>query len=159
MILELQLTRFAYTRFWTLGQLYANSDFLCFALEDPDRLQFSLPKLATRTAIPAGRYQVLMTMSHRFGRIMPQLVDVPGFSGIRIHPGNTAQNTEGCILLGMGIHTDGTLNESKKAVGAIEGLIRNAQQTFLTITRMGPSDGWRDALTQSLAEDHKPAEA
>lgn len=71
--------------------------FKCFTLEDPVR---EGPKIYGRTAIPAGTYQVIINKSGRFKRFMPLLLNVPGFSGIRIHIGNTARETDGCILVG-----------------------------------------------------------
>jgi hypothetical protein len=57
-------------------------------------------KVYAQTAIPTGKYQVVMTYSSRFKKVMPLLLNVPGFSGIRIHSGNTANETEGCIITG-----------------------------------------------------------
>lgn len=69
---------------------------LCFTCEDPVRLI----KVARVTAIPAGQYEVIVSRSVRFGRDLPEILSVPDFSGVRIHPGNTAEDTEGCILPG-----------------------------------------------------------
>ena len=81
----------------TIGQL-TFGNFNCFTLEDTERAPGV--KVAGQTAIPAGRYEVQMTFSPRFQRNMPLVMGVPGFAGIRIHSGNTAEDTEGCLLLG-----------------------------------------------------------
>ena len=115
-MIALTLRRFARASGWTIGHLSAGGEALCFTLEDPDRLLVGLPKLPKRTAIPHGHYDVRMTPSARFNRVTPQLMDVPGFAGVRIHPGNSAADTEGCVLPGRAADLfAGLVRESAKA--------------------------------------------
>lgn len=89
------------TRKWNfpesvLGTLAIDSHFECFTLEDVER-EIKVPG---KTAIPRGIYSVVLDYSNRFKTVMPHILDVPGFEGVRIHAGNTAADTEGCILVG-----------------------------------------------------------
>jgi len=79
-------------------------------------------KIAGRTAIPSGYYRVLKTMSSRFGRCTLHIMDVPGYAGIRIHSGNVAANTEGCILPGMTYSKD-EVHGSREALTKLESLL------------------------------------
>jgi Family of unknown function (DUF5675) len=96
--MDLKVTRKVYTPHSTIGELYIDGQFECYTLEDTVRGPGI--KIPGATAIPIGRYQVLIDYSNRFQRNMPHVLDVPGFDGIRIHSGNTDKDTEGCILLG-----------------------------------------------------------
>ena len=98
--MRLELRRTTYTRESTVGELFVDGVFECYVLEDVARAPRS-PKVFGRTAIPAGTYGVVVTMSNRFRRLMPLLLNVPGYAGVRIHSGNTAADTEGCLLLGL----------------------------------------------------------
>lgn len=103
----------------TLGELDLGSGRFCYTLEDAIREMPGMPvdvwKVAGQTAIPAGRYKLAITPSARFKRPLPILLDVPGFSGIRIHPGNTAADTEGCLLLGKTRISPTQIGESRAA--------------------------------------------
>lgn len=91
-----------------IGELLINGKKFCDTLEDRERLVWSLlpfrqllgTKILGTTAIPAGRYEVVLTYSNRFKRTLPLLLKVPQFDAIRIHGGNTESDTEGCILIG-----------------------------------------------------------
>lgn len=116
----------------TIGELLIDDVRQCYTLEDQIRRG---PKVPGETAIPAGRYQVVITESARFKRPLPLLLDVPGFKGIRIHPGNTCNDTEGCILVGATMGPD-RVNQSRKAFAPLFKRLQTAPQTgpvWLTI--------------------------
>lgn len=113
----------------TIGELTIDGAFECYTCEDEVREIEGQPvsswKVASKTAIPRGTYGVAITLSNRFKRDLPLLQDVSGFEGIRIHPGNTALDTEGCILPGRTC-TDRTCGESKVAFSALFDKIKAA---------------------------------
>lgn len=80
-----------------IGDLFIDGVFFCHTLEDEKRADGL--KVYGETAIPAGIYNVKLTISNRFKRLMPLLLDVEGFKGIRIHGGNTSKDTHGCPLV------------------------------------------------------------
>lgn len=97
--MKLTLIRTDFDPTTTIGQLLVDGKQECFTCEDTVR-PAGEEKIFGRTAIPYGTYQVKLTWSNRFKRMMPLVCDVPGFSGIRIHTGNSSADTEGCILVG-----------------------------------------------------------
>ena len=96
--LELKVLRTTFTNNSTIGDLYIDERYHCHTLEDVVRA--GNVKVDGATAIPSGRYEVIMNFSNRFKKTMPLLLNVAGFDGIRIHKGNTAEDTLGCILVG-----------------------------------------------------------
>lgn len=127
--MEITLTPVSKTSNSTISTVKVNGMFECYALEDTVREVQGQPvsqwKVAGKTAIPAGRYKVIVDMSNRFKRELPLLVNVPGFAGVRIHPGNSSADTEGCILPGASHSTD-WVGESKKAFAGLFDKIRDA---------------------------------
>lgn len=96
--MELILIRKEKTDESTIGELFVGNLFECYTLEDVEREV----KIAGKTAIPKGRYEIIISWSNRFERFMPLLLGVPNYEGVRIHSGNTAKDTLGCILVGAG---------------------------------------------------------
>ena len=86
----------------TIGEISISGFFECYILEDVDRfLEKDGIKIAGKTAIPRGCFEIILDWSDRFKCLMFLLIDVPGFTGVRIHAGNTAENTDGCLLTGQ----------------------------------------------------------
>lgn len=127
------LRRLEFTDVSTIGELTID-DFKCWTLEDTARENtFKIPG---KTAIPAGRYRVIISYSTRFKRDLPLLLDVPNFEGVRIHPGNTDQQTEGCILPGYSKEKD-WIGDSRRACEDLQKIIEErikTEQLWLTIT-------------------------
>jgi hypothetical protein len=97
----MQLNRRWLTEESTVGELSVSDERLAYVLEDRYRGDDPTAKVQGRTAIPCGRYEIVIAHSPRFRRDLPLLLNVPGFSGIRIHPGNDADDTDGCLLPGL----------------------------------------------------------
>jgi hypothetical protein len=94
--MNLKVVRKTFTEQSTVGELSVNGKFECFTLEDKVRAV----KIHGATAIPEGIYEVAITFSEKFQKQLPLLLKVPNYEGVRIHSGNTAADTEGCILVG-----------------------------------------------------------
>lgn len=122
--MKLFLERDIFTDKATTGRLTIGMDHECYTLEDVVRDI----KIKGETAIPYGIYEIVINWSNRFQRPMPLLLNVPGFDGIRIHAGNTAADTEGCILVGAGRGTD-YVTESKKAFAGLFVKLVKAMET------------------------------
>lgn len=112
---------------YTISKLTVDDEYLCDALEDTvrDLGPNGEGKIYGHTAIPSGTYQVIRTMSPRFKKMLPLLLKVPFFEGVRIHPGNTEADTEGCILVGMNT-TAGRVNNSRMMFSLLDEKIEQA---------------------------------
>lgn len=127
--MKLELIRHALKADYTIGRLFIDGIYFCDTLEDTVRTG---PKVFGKTAIPQGTYKVQITYSNRFKQPMPLLIDVPGFSGIRIHPGNTAEDTHGCILVGKNT-IKGRLTESRNTYYRLFNMLRGFGDIEITI--------------------------
>jgi hypothetical protein len=118
--MNLLLNRLQLDPAFTIGELLVDGTFFCWTLEDTVRPAGI--KVPGSTAIPGGKYDVIITFSNRFQCDMPLVAGVPNFEGIRIHPGNTAADTEGCILVGDDRHGS-SVGNSRNAFGRLFPLL------------------------------------
>lgn len=135
--MELELKRIAKRDDYTIGNLSVDGAYFCDTLEDTDRgidwgmssRDIAYRKIKAKTAIPTGKYEVRLTLSPRFGRVLPLLMNVKCFEGVRIHPGNSPEDTEGCILVGL---------------NKVKGQVIESRKTFDTLYRMLADEVKRD---------------
>lgn len=131
--MELTLNRIFLGSSATIGELLINDKHLCDTLED--RVRPEGEKVYGKTAIPEGTYEVKLTHSPRFKKILPEILNVPNFSGIRIHTGNSSKDTEGCILVGT---WDGEkedwISDSRIAFEKLMSLLQKAEDKKESIT-------------------------
>jgi|SRR5262245_3270699 len=130
----------------TIGELFLDDEpRFCYTCEDVSRLDptpetpwndadVAQVKIPAHTAIPPGTYPIVWHASHRFGRVLPKLMNVPGFTDILIHNGNTAADTSGCILVGATRWPNG-VGQSMKTLDALLEKMQAARGTLsITIT-------------------------
>lgn len=129
---------------YCIGHLYVDGEYLSDTLEDTSRgLNSKMPlkeilkiKIKGLTAIPTGIYAIsLNTVSPKYSKKkffmdlckgkMPRVLDVPGYDGILIHPGNSAKDTDGCILVGYNKVKGGLVN-STEAFIKLYGMLKKA---------------------------------
>lgn len=132
-MLKLLLVREIKNEKQTHGRLFKvdkdnKREFICYTLEDKERLV----KVKGQTAIPTGKYTVIVTMSPRFKKELPLILNVPNFSGVRFHGGNDENDSEGCPLLGMVRHSN-AISNCAPAVALVTKMIKEAKEAQLTI--------------------------
>lgn len=142
--MELKLEIIKRAKGYRAGKLFIEGKFFGYTIEDEDRglnqkmtkeMIASIKKYGI-TAIPTGRYEVAFTFSNRFQRSMMQLLNVPGYEGIRIHVANTAKDVEGCIGVAYEDSSDGFAGNSRKAIKDLEAFLRpiaKKEKIFITI--------------------------
>lgn len=151
--MELLVKRNASAKGATIGALFVDGVQECFTLEDvvrepagQENVFRTAPehdawvatwKIPNVTAMPRGRYRVIITFSPHFGCLLPLLVDVPGYTAVRIHWGNKAADTDGCLLVGQ--TTEGNLVYKSKAAfdvlfPKVQASIAAGEDVFLTVS-------------------------
>ena len=127
--MQITVKRLHKTNTSTIGELLIDGLFECYTLEDIERPV----KIKAETAIPKGTYKVIINQSNRFKRLMPLLLNVPNFEGVRIHAGNTNHDTEGCILVGRTRSKD-FIGQSRKAYEKLFKKMQAAKDISLIIS-------------------------
>jgi hypothetical protein len=125
---------------YTIGSLFLNSVYFCDTLEDKDRglkqdtalYEIAKTKIKHKTAIPAGIYEVIVNMSPAKKRLLPRLLNVPGFDGILIHRGNTEDDSSGCILVGENKVKGKVINSTKYEEKLVE-ILKNQNKIYIEI--------------------------
>lgn len=134
--MELKLNRIFLGSSATIGELLVNDKYLCDTLED--RVRPEGEKVYGKTAIPEGTYEMVLSYSPRFKKILPEILNVPNFTGIRIHCGNSSADSSGCILVGT---WDGEkkdwISDSKvvfnKLMSLLQEAVDNKEEITITI--------------------------
>jgi hypothetical protein len=127
--MKIEVKRLHRTENSTIGELTIDGKFECYTLEDKERDV----KIKSETAIAKGTYKVIINQSNRFKRLLPLLINVPNFEGVRIHPGNSNHDTEGCILVGMNRSVD-YITKSRKAFDSLFKKMQKAKNITITIS-------------------------
>ena len=127
--MKIEIKRLHKTANSTIGELSIDGVWECYTLEDIERPV----KIKAETAIAKGTYKVIINQSNRFKRLMPLLLNVPNFEGVRIHAGNTNHDTEGCILVGRTRSKD-FIGQSRKAYDTLFSKMQKAKEITLTIS-------------------------
>ena len=139
--MNLLLKRTDFTDTSTIGSLYVNGGFFCYILEDKDRglnqgmslVEISARKIFGKTAIPYGTYTVKLSMSNRFKRLLPEILNVKGYESVRIHRGNTAEDTLGCLIVGLR-KAYNSVFESTAAETALMRVLQSERNYPITLT-------------------------
>ena len=127
--MRIEIKRLHKTANSTIGELTIDGIWECYTLEDIERPI----KIKSETAIPRGTYKIIINKSNRFKKMLPLLLNVPNFEGVRIHPGNTNHDTEGCILVGRTQSKD-FIGQSRKAFDSLFAKMQKAKEITLIIT-------------------------
>ena len=141
--MRLTLMRIANRPTYCIGKLYIDGEYFCDTIEDTDRglddimaeSDIKQLKVYGETAIPTGIYPVTITYSPKYKKMMPLISNVKGYSGIRIHSGNTSKDTEGCLIVGKNKEV-GKVLESRATYNALyKRLVQTKERIIIDIRR------------------------
>lgn len=131
--MELKLNRIFLGSSATIGELYVDGEHIADTLED--RVRPEGEKVYGKTAIPEGTYEMVLSYSPRFKKILPEILNVPNFTGIRIHSLNKAEESEGCIGVGEWNGKDTNwISNSRKAFNKLFAILQEASDRGEKIT-------------------------
>ena len=125
----LTVNTIAQKKTYTVSRLLIDGEYFCDVLEDTVRTG---PKVWGETAIPAGTYKMRLSKSARFGRVLPEILNVPNFTGIRIHGGTTAEDSHGCLLVGIN-EVKGKVLKSQITLAKLLMVLTNSGESEFTI--------------------------
>jgi hypothetical protein len=120
-MIKLLLQRKVSKSLYTMGKLFVNGEQFCDTLEN------------TKKIIPTGSYKIALIWSNKFQRVLPELANVPSRLAIMIHRGNSAKDTQGCILVGINNNKAGWLSNSAKYEQKIVELIKQYRECWVTV--------------------------
>lgn len=126
----IEVKRFEFKDTYTVGKMYIDNIYECYTLEDVVRKG---AKVNGQTAIPTGTYNLIINHSNRFNRDLPLLENVPNFTGVRIHAGNTSAHTEGCILVGATWSGKDFIGNSRVAFNKLFEKLKKAKKVTIKI--------------------------
>ena len=144
--MEILLVRSTFTDDYTEGKLFVNGVYVCDTVEDKDRGlddkmsedEILKKKVFGKTAIPIGRYRVVIDWSNKFNKNLIHILKVKGFDGVRSHSGNSATDSYGCVIVGIR-KTKGWVGDSRKTYAIlhkmVEEAIKRGDEVHLTIER------------------------
>ncbi len=131
MTMLIEVKRFEFKDTHTVGKMYVDGVYECYTLEDAVR---NGTKVIGKTAIPIGTYKLIIDASTRFKQDMPHILDVPDFTGVRIHAGNISADTDGCILLGSTWAGKDFISNSKIAYKKFFDKLKQNKTVSITIS-------------------------
>lgn len=126
----IEVKRFEFKDTHTVGKMYIDGVYECYTLEDVVR---NGTKVLGKTAIPTGEYKLVIDASTRFKQDMPHILNVPDFTGVRIHSGNTSAHTDGCILVGTTWTGGDFIGNSKAAYKKLFDKLKKAKTATIKV--------------------------